>query len=91
MTTLSVRVQPGARQNCLIATPEGWKIQVAAPPVDGAANEALCAFLAREVLRLPTRAVTVRSGAGGRRKLLSIDATAGEVEAALQSWAAAHP
>ena len=89
--TLPVRVQPGARQNRLLQTPEGWKIQVAAPPVDGAANDALCAFLAREILGLPARAVSVRAGASGRRKLIEIDAPADQVEAALRAWIAAHP
>ena len=54
----------------------GWygdavKIRLAAPPVDGAANTALVAFLA-ERLGLPRTSVTVVAGATGRRKRVRI-------------------
>ena len=42
------------------------------PPVDGAANEALIAWLAKQ-LGVPRSAIVVRSGATGRLKLLRID------------------
>jgi len=47
-------------------------IRLAAPPVDGAANAALVAFLA-EVLRLPRRQVTILSGETSRNKRVQID------------------
>ena len=84
--TLSVRVMPGARKDGLIRTEEGWKVQVAAPPVEGQANERLIGFLSREVLGLPKRSVRVKVGASGRNKLLEIDASAAEVEAAMVAW-----
>ena len=43
------------------------KFRVAAPPVDGAANEALCAYLAG-LFKLPKKAVVVQSGHGSRKK-----------------------
>lgn len=85
-STLAIRVAPGARKNGLVRTEEGWKVQVAAPPVDGQANEKLVEFLAREVLGLPRRAVRLRVGASGRSKVLDIDASSEEVEKAMQAW-----
>ena len=71
-TTLHVHVQPRASKTEVV----GWhgdaiKIRVAAPPVDGAANEALVLFLA-EQLGVPRAAVTVVGGAAGRRKRVAI-------------------
>lgn len=73
MGRLHVRVQPGARRTAFA----GWfgehpKIAVASPPVDGAANEALVAFLARE-LGVRARDVRIVGGASSRTKRLVID------------------
>jgi uncharacterized protein YggU (UPF0235/DUF167 family) len=48
------------------------RVRVAAPPVDGAANEALCRLLADE-LDVPRGAVRLLAGAAGRRKLVELD------------------
>ena len=48
-STLSLRVQPGARKSTLLGpTADGaqWRVAVAAPPVDGSANQALLRLLA---------------------------------------------
>jgi uncharacterized protein len=47
------------------------RVRIAAPPVEGAANEELVRFLAR-VLGVPKRAVTVTAGAAGRRKTVVV-------------------
>lgn len=47
------------------------RVRVAAPPVDGAANAALVAFLA-EALRLPRRDVTLVAGERARVKRLRL-------------------
>lgn len=47
------------------------KIRLAAPPVDGAANDELVRFLA-ERLGVPARAVTITAGHSGRRKRVSV-------------------
>ena len=47
------------------------KICLAAPPVDGAANDELVRFLA-ERLAVPRSAVTIAAGHGGRRKTVKI-------------------
>ena len=47
------------------------KIQVAGPPVDGAANKELLRFLSR-TLRVPRSAIRLVSGDSARRKRLAI-------------------
>ena len=47
------------------------RVRVAAPPVEGAANEELVRFLARS-LGVPRSAVAVTAGAAGRRKTVVI-------------------
>lgn len=51
------------------------RVRVAAPPVEGAANAALLAHLAR-VCRLPARAVTLASGDSSRRKRVRLQGVA---------------
>ncbi len=47
-------------------------VRVAAPPVEGAANEALIDFLSMS-LRVPRRAIRILSGERGRLKRVAID------------------
>jgi len=47
-------------------------VRVAAPPVDGAANDALEAFLA-QVLAVQRRRVRVLAGARSRRKRITVE------------------
>ncbi len=69
---IQVRVQPrAARTEIIGAHGDALKIRVAAPPVDGAANEALVRFLAGQ-LGVPRAAVTVVSGQRGRTKVLRV-------------------
>ncbi len=69
---LNVRIQPGAARTEIVGEHGGaLKIRVAAPPVDGAANDALVRFLA-EQLGVRRAAITIRSGASGRAKVLRV-------------------
>jgi len=70
---LRVRVQPRASRT-EIAGPYGnaVKVRLAAPPVDGAANEALAGFIARH-LGVPRSAVRIESGATSRSKIIDVD------------------
>jgi uncharacterized protein (TIGR00251 family) len=70
---LDIRVVPRAPRSRVDGTRgAAILIRLAAPPVDGAANDALVAFLA-EVLRLPRRQVTIVSGEKSRDKRVRID------------------
>ena len=67
-------MQPGAKRTEIAGSHgDALKIRLAAPPVDGRANEALLAFLA-EAFGVPARQVTLLSGATGRRKRVRIEA-----------------
>jgi uncharacterized protein (TIGR00251 family) len=60
------------------------KIRLAAPPVDGAANAALVAFIA-EQLGIPNRCVRVVAGRTSRQKIVEIDGVTHEtITATLQ-------
>jgi uncharacterized protein (TIGR00251 family) len=74
---LWIKVTPNARQNEII----GWEIdpvhgrllrvRLAAPPVDGKANDALREFLAKQ-MGLAKSEISLKKGAGSRMKLLEI-------------------
>jgi uncharacterized protein len=65
---LTVHIQPKASTTeCVGIHGDAIKIRVAAPPVDGAANDELGQFLARQ-LSIPSTSVRIHSGAGGRHK-----------------------
>ncbi len=74
---LAVRVTPRAARNGvdgMAADAEGrpvLKLRLAAPPVDGAANDALIDFLA-DVLQMRKRDIEIRSGETGRLKILHL-------------------
>ncbi|HVZ76438.1 MAG TPA: DUF167 family protein [Gemmatimonadaceae bacterium] len=68
-----VRVQPrAARTEFAGMLGEAIKVRLQAPPVDGAANDALLALFA-DALRVPRRAVRLVSGHAGRAKVVEID------------------
>ncbi len=71
---LAIYVQPrSARSRVAGLRGDRLKVQVAAPPVDGAANEAVIAVIA-EWLDVPRRMVRIARGESGREKLLAIAA-----------------
>lgn len=77
MKTLVVKITPNARQSQIL----GWaehpdhgthlRIQLAAPPVDGKANKALIAFLAKE-WKTSKSSITLQSGTTSRFKRLQV-------------------
>jgi uncharacterized protein len=63
----------------LHGTPPRIKIRIAAPPVEGEANEELIAFLSKK-LKIPKSRITVTAGHSGKLKeILIIDANAEEI------------
>ena len=68
-----MRVQASARRDEVAGERDGRVlVRIAAPPVDGKANAALCRFVARAV-GVPRPAVEVVRGHGARGKTLRID------------------
>ena len=71
--TLTLHIQPGAKKTEFAGLHgDALKIRLAAPPVDGKANEALVKFVA-ETLKLPKSAVSLKSGQTSRRKVLEVE------------------
>ena len=68
---VSVRVIPRSSKNAVQWEQGTLKVRLTAPPVDGAANEALIALLA-ERLGLPKRNVIILQGATSRQKTVEI-------------------
>ena len=69
---LTVYIQPKASTTeCVGFHGDALKIRVAAPPVDGAANDELIRFLARQ-LSIPAASVQIQSGASGRHKRILV-------------------
>lgn len=81
--TLTLHIQPGAKKTeCAGRHGDALKIRLAAPPVDGKANEALLRFLA-DTLGLPRSAVTLKSGQSSRRKVVELTGAHPEAVAGL--------
>lgn len=74
---VTVRVRPGSRVDGVggrygDGAPPVLVVKVAAPAVDGQANRRMVGLLA-QAFGVPTAAVTVVSGAGGRTKVVDIE------------------
>ena len=69
-----VRVQPRAHRDEVVGVdPNGaLKVRLCAPPVDGAANQALLRFLGREVLGVAPSDLSLLRGATGRDKVVAV-------------------
>lgn len=69
---LRVKVQPKASRNAVLGE-QGGRVRIAltAPPVEGAANEALVKFLA-SLLDVRRQQIVIKSGEHGRDKCLLI-------------------
>ncbi len=79
---LEIVVQPRASRTRVVGEHGGrLKIQLAAPPVDGEANDALLAFLA-DALHVRRADVALLAGVSGRRKRVRIAGVAAGAAAA---------
>lgn len=71
---IEVLVKPNARTSELTENGDGtWTARIAAAPVDGKANEALIALVAKH-FGCAKSMVTIKSGASGRKKRLIVEA-----------------
>lgn len=82
--TLTLRVQPRASRTAVAGMHgDALKVQVSAPPVDAAANEAVVALIAG-LLAVPKSAVGIIRGATARTKVVRVHGvTAAAAEAAI--------
>ncbi len=72
-TRILIRVQPRASRNRVEGIHGGrLKIRLTAPPVEGAANNALVAFLA-DLLDVPKRDIAIVQGHRGREKVVEVE------------------
>ena len=70
--TLQVKVKPNARESSLLQGADGvWQARLKSPPVDGKTNAELIGLIA-ERFGCRKADVVIRSGAGGRMKLVRI-------------------
>jgi uncharacterized protein len=80
---VSVHVQPRATRSEIVGLHgAALKVRLQAPPVDGAANEALVALLA-ERLGVARRSVRVIAGVSSRAKTIEVDGTTEDAVRAL--------
>ena len=79
MARITVKVHPRARRNSVTGRlGETYKLDLAAPPADGRANEACIRFLA-EVTGVAASRVRIVLGLTSRTKVIEIEGIAQEV------------
>ena len=83
----AVRVQPRSSRNAVEGLHgDALKVRLTAPPVEGAANDALVVLLADE-LGVPRRSIRIITGEKSRYKLVEVDGIAAEAVERLASRA----
>jgi hypothetical protein len=86
MARIAVKAHPRAKRSAVAGRlGDAWKLDLAAPPVEGRANEECVRYLA-EIAGVPRSRVRVLGGAAGRNKLIVVDGVEQEaLEAALRA------
>ena len=73
MARLTVKVHPRARRSAITGRlGDAWKLDLAAPPVDGKANDECIRYLA-ELAEVPRARVRIVTGATSRTKVVEIE------------------
>lgn len=81
--TLTLHIQPGAKRSEVAGLHgEALKIRLAAPPIEGRANEALLRFVA-DSFEVPLRQVELLRGAQSRHKMVKVTGSKVEPESLL--------
>lgn len=82
--TLVMHVQPGAKRSEVAGLHgDALKIRLAAPPIEGRANEALLRFIAG-CFNVPLRDVELKQGGQSRHKRVEVRGSSVEPESLLQ-------
>lgn len=77
---LTLHVQPGAKRSEIAGLHgDALKIRLAAPAIEGRANEALLHFIA-ECFEVPQRNIEIKQGAQSRHKRVAVHGSAVEPE-----------
>jgi uncharacterized protein len=83
--TLTLHIQPGAKRTDVAGLHgEALKIRLAAPPIEGRANEALLKFIA-EFFGVPLRQVELKQGGQSRHKVVAITGSKVKPESLLEA------
>ncbi len=78
MARIAVKVHPRARRTAITGRfGDAWKLDLAAPPVDGKANDECIRFFA-ELAGVPRRCVSIIQGLTSRVKAIEIEGVAQE-------------
>ena len=78
MARIAVKVHPRAKRSAITGRlGDAWKLDLAAPPVDGKANEECIRFFA-ELAKVPRSRVRIVQGVGSRMKVVEIEGVAEE-------------
>jgi len=78
MSRLTVKVHPRAKRTALNGRyGEAWKLDLAAPPVDGKANEECVRYFA-ELAHVPRARVRIVTGLTSRMKVVEIEGVSQE-------------
>ena len=82
--TLILHVQPGAKKTAVAGLHgDALKIRLAAPPVEGRANEALLRFIA-DFFKVPLRNVELKQGELSRHKRVEVRGSQIKAESLLE-------
>ena len=83
--TLTLHVQPGAKRSEISGLHgDALKLKLAAPPIEGRANEALLRFIA-DLFGVPLRQVELKQGAQSRHKVMAITGSRVDPESLLNA------
>lgn len=83
--TLTLHVQPGAKRSEIAGLHgDALKIRLAAPPIEGRANDALLKFLAG-LFGVPLRQVELKQGGQSRHKVIMVQGSRVAPESILPS------
>lgn len=81
--TLTLHIQPGAKRSAVSGLHgDALKIRLAAPPIEGRANEALLRFIA-DSFDVPLRQIELLRGTQSRHKMVRVEGSKIEPESLL--------